>query len=322
MEFENLNYMSFLIIPILILLIMLLGTKKRVGILEKLQLSNRKQITVTKIILMFIGSILAFISLLSPQKLLENKEVEVKNLNIYALIDVSRSMMAEDVFPNRLEKSKSVLKSIISSLGGDKIGFIPFSDTAYIQMPLTDDYTITTNYINAIDSKLISGGGTELLQALTLAEKSFKKIGTKEKVVLILSDGGEQDKKSLNFAKEHNITVFSIGIGTTNGGIIPIYNGTQKIGFIKENNGSAVITKLNSAFLKELSDKTHGKYYEVNNLIDNSRNFNLDIKSLNPKDSSIEKIRVYEKYYQYPLFVALVLILIASLLKERVKYEE
>ena len=301
MEFGNLQNSIYLIFPLILLLIMILGMRKRKDILNILKLRNKRRISIIKILLLTLGSVLVVISLLSPQKEIEDEEIEVKGMNIYVLIDTSRSMLTEDVYPNRLEAGKRVLTNLIQSLKGDRVGFIPFSDSAYIQMPLTDDYNITQNYINAIDTTLISGGGTELYQALELAEKSFKEIGSENKTVIVISDGGDFDKKSLDFVKENRIDVYSIGVGTKEGNVIPEYLNGVKRGFIKDESGSAVISKLNSDFLQKISNENNGKYYEVNNLVDTSKNFVNDTMNLERKNQRNEKTKNYEKYFQYPL---------------------
>lgn len=322
MEFGNLQNSIYLIFPLILLLIMILGMRKRKDILNILKLRNKRRISIIKILLLTLGSVLVVISLLSPQKEIEDEEIEVKGMNIYVLIDTSRSMLTEDVYPNRLEAGKRVLTNLIQSLKGDRVGFIPFSDSAYIQMPLTDDYNITQNYINAIDTTLISGGGTELYQALELAKKSFKEIGSENKTVIVISDGGDFDKKSLDFVKENRIDVYSIGVGTKEGNVIPEYLNGVKRGFIKDESGSAVISKLNSDFLQKISNENNGKYYEVNNLVDTSKNFVNDTMNLERKNQRNEKTKNYEKYFQYPLALGILFILIGYLLKEVIKDEE
>ena len=322
MEFGSLNNLIYFIFPLFLLLIMIYGMKKRNKILKTLTLKSNKIISITKIFLMTMGAIFVVIALLSPQKQDKEQEITVKGMNIYALIDTSRSMLTEDVYPNRLEMAKKVLDNIVHSLKGDKIGFIPFSDSAYVQMPLTDDYDITKNYINALDSNLISGGGTQLYQALQLAEKSFEKIDSKNKTVIIISDGGDFDKQSLDYIKEHHINVFSVGIGTQNGSIIPEYINGNKVSFIKDKNGSAVISKLNSEFLKQIAQEGNGKYYEVNNLQDDTKNFAKDIATLDRNDQRNENITTYVRYFQFPLGIGILFILIGYLLREVIKDEK
>lgn len=322
MEFGSLNNLVFFIFPVLLLFIYIFGMKKRTRILKYLQLNDNSVRTILKGIFLVLGTIFVCFALLSPQKQIENEEIEVKGMNIYAIIDTSRSMMTEDVYPNRLEMAKKVLGNIIKSLKGDRIGFIPFSDSAYMQMPLTDDYSITKNYINALDTNLISGGGTQLYQALELAERSFKENGSKNKTVLILSDGGDFDQKSLDFIKKNHITVYAVGIGTNSGSIIPEYKNGKKIGFIKDQSGSAVVSNLNSKFLQQLTSESGGKYYEVNNLKDTTNSFSNDIAQLERNNNRIENVKNYKKYYQIPLFIAILLILLGYLLKGGIKDEK
>ena len=322
MEFGSLNNSIYFIFPLLLLLIMILGMRKRREILKALNLRNKRRISSLKIFLMTLGTIMVVIALLSPQKEIEDENIEVKGMNIYVLIDTSRSMLTEDVYPNRLEAGKRALSRLITSLKGDRIGFIPFSDSAYIQMPLTDDYTITENYINAIDTTLISGGGTQLYEALQLAEKSFREIASENKTVIVLSDGGDFDKKSLDFVKDNKIDVYAIGVGTMEGNIIPEYINGVKRGFIKDEKGSAVISRLNSEFLKQISKENNGNYYEVNNLVDTSKNFIDDTLNLERKNQRNEKSKNYERYFQYPLALGVILLLIGYLLKEVIKDEK
>jgi Ca-activated chloride channel family protein len=322
MEFGSLNNSIYFIFPLLLLLIMILGMRKRREILKALNLRNKRRISSLKIFLMTLGTIMVVIALLSPQKEIEDENIEVKGMNIYVLIDTSRSMLTEDVYPNRLEAGKRALSRLITSLKGDRIGFIPFSDSAYIQMPLTDDYTITENYINAIDTTLISGGGTQLYEALQLAEKSFREIASENKTVIVLSDGGDFDKKSLDFVKDNKIDVYAIGVGTMEGNIIPEYINGVKRGFIKDEKGSAVISRLNSEFLQQISKENNGNYYEVNNLVDTSKNFIEDTLNLERKNQRNEKSKNYERYFQYPLALGVILLLIGYLLKEVIKDEK
>ena len=322
MEFGSLNNLVFFIFPVLLLFIYIFGMKKRTRILKYLQLNDNSVRTILKGIFLVLGTIFVCFALLSPQKQIENEEIKVKGMNIYAIIDTSRSMMTEDIYPNRLEMAKKVLGNIIKSLKGDRIGFIPFSDSAYMQMPLTDDYSITKNYINALDTDLISGGGTQLYQALELAERSFKENGSKNKTVLILSDGGDFDQKSLDFIKKNHITVYAVGIGTNSGSIIPEYKNGKKIGFIKDQSGSAVVSNLNSKFLQQLTSESGGKYYEVNNLKDTTNSFSNDIAQLERNNNRIENVKNYKKFYQIPLFIAILLILLGYLLKGGIKDEK
>lgn len=319
MEFGNLENLIYFIFPILSLILLIIGYEKKKKGLKSLNISNNKKINFFKIFFITTGTILVCISLLSPQKLIEEKEVERKGNSIYILMDTSRSMLTKDIYPNRIERAKTIAKNIILNLKGDKVGIIPFSDSAYIQMPLTDDYKIAENFINVIDTNLLSGGGTNIFESLSIANKSFEETETENKIVLVISDGGDTDDKTLDFIKKNNLKVYSVGVGTEKGSVIP---DNKKSGFIKDEKGNIVVSSLNSKFLKEMSEISNGKYFEVNNLSDNTKEFIFDLETLDKSKIKDEKISVYEKYFQWFLGIGLLFILIGYFLKGGTKYEK
>ena len=319
MEFGNLENLIYFIFPVLSLILLIIGYEKKKKGLKFLNISNNKKIDFLKIFFINIGTILVCISLLSPQKLIEEKEVECKGNSIYILMDTSRSMLTKDIYPNRIERAKTIAKNIIFNLKGDKVGIIPFSDSAYIQMPLTDDYKIAENFINVIDTNLLSGGGTNIFEGLSIANKSFEETETENKIVLVISDGGDTDDKTLDFIKKNNLKVYSVGVGTEKGSVIP---DNKKSGFIKDEKGNIVVSSLNSKFLKEMSEISNGKYFEVNNLSDNTKEFIFDMETLDKSKIKDEKISIYEKYFQWFLGIGLLFILIGYFLKGGTKYEK
>ena len=319
MEFGNLENLIYFIFPILSFILLIMGYEKKKKGLKFLNISNNKKINFLKIFFITIGTILICISLLSPQKLIEEKEVERKGNSIYILMDTSRSMLTKDIYPNRIERAKTIAKNIILNLKGDKVGIIPFSDSAYIQMPLTDDYKIAENFINVIDTNLLSGGGTNIFEGLSIANKSFEETETENKIVLVISDGGDTDDKTLDFIKKNGLKVYSVGIGTEKGSVIP---DNKKSGFIKDEKGNIVVSSLNSKFLKEMSEISNGKYFEVNNLSDNTKEFIYDMETLDKSKIKDEKISIYKKYFQWFLGVGLLFILVGYFLKGGTKYEK
>ncbi|MGL4969804.1 MAG: vWA domain-containing protein [Fusobacteriaceae bacterium] len=319
MEFGNKEYILFFLVPCLMIFIALLGLRKKENILKLLDYSYLKRKDYLRIGLYFIGTLLLVTALLSPQIPGEKQEQEVKGGDIYILIDTSRSMMAEDVYPNRLERGKEALKNILSSLKGDRIGFIPFSDSAYIQMPLTDDYRMAENYLEAIDSQLISGGGTKLIEALKIAEKSFESSSALERTVLIVSDGGDEDRELTEYVKKTKLKIFAIGIGGDKLTPIPEYRGGKKGGFVLDSSGNPATTQLNGKFLKSIAG---GGYYEIDNLRDDSKNFLKDAENLKKEIIRKELGREYKKYFQIPLLIGFLMIFLGFFLKGGIKYEE
>lgn len=319
LEFGNLKYMWLIVFPIGILITVIYGFIKKNKILSSIKLFTNRKIEIIRVILYGIGGALLFIALLSPQKLIEDGKKSVNGIDVYVLFDTSNSMLAEDVYPNRLEQGKKSILGILNGLKGDMVGFIPFSGSAYVQMPLTDDYQMAENYLEAINSDMISGGSTDLLSALKIADNSFKESATKNKVVLLVSDGGEENQDIIKYLEESKIKVFSIGVGTEEGSVIPNLENGVKNGFIKDKNNEAVITKLNSKFMKLISEDN---YYEVNNLKNESNGF-LDEFSKLEKEKLKEKTQgIYKRYYQTPLLIGLLLIMLAYFYKGEIKNEK
>lgn len=316
MEYNNIGI--YLLIPLLILISIVIGLRRKTIIIDTLDIGSLKVGEYIKGILLLLGGVCIAVALLSPKRLDNEIEVEIDKLNIYILMDVSKSMLTKDIYPSRLEVGKRIVAEIIENLDGDRVGIIPFSSSAYIQMPLTDDYSISSNYIDVIDANLISGGGTSLSDAISLAGKSFDEIGANKRVVVVVSDGGDREEKALKLVKEEDIRVFGIGIGSRKGGVIPdTYNGKSR-GFVKDSSGKVVTTRLNDKFLKELARGSGGSYYESKN----SSNIYKDIAKIVGEDRSKEKIKEYRHYYQIPLVLGILLILMSLLIKGGIKDEE
>ena len=315
MEFGNTANLHYMIIPVLIIIFLILGMLKREKILKNIGWDRDWKLMFLKTLFITIGTILVFIAFLSPQKLKEEQQIKIEGSELYVLMDVSKSMLTEDTYPNRLETSKKELKNILQNLKGDRVGIIPFSDSAYVQMPLTDDYNLALNYIDAIDNRLISGGGTELLEGLKLANTSFEKSGIKDKNVIIFSDGGEDEDEIISYVKKNKIKTFIFGVGTPNGGVIPIDNG-----FVKDDNGNIVVSKLNDSFMKKLASESGGEYYHIDNLnTSEAKNLVNDLGKLKKKSEREEKIKIYDLYYQYPLAIGMFFIVLGYLIRKNKK---
>ncbi len=307
MEFFNIKYLYALLLLIPIYFLIKKAYLKRAFGLDKLGLKREKSIYSYLYILAFF---LVIISLLGPRILSEKEKVEIKGTDIYILVDVSKSMLAEDVLPNRITKGKEEIKNIIKGLNGDRIGFIPFAGDAYIQMPLTDDYDMANLYLDVIDTNLMSQGGTNFAKGIELAQKSFGTSSQGKNIILIISDGEDHSK---DFSKINKDTyVYAIGVGTTKGSILK--DGDQ---FIRDKDGKVVISKLEDKKLRELS-KT-GKYFESNNYINASEQFLRSINLLERRSSRQEEIRIYKELYQIPLFLGFLLFLICYFLEKRYK---
>ena len=206
------------------------------------------------------------IAFLGPAKKDIKKEVEAKGKDIMILLDLSRSMMTQDIAPSRLQKIKFVLKEITQKFYGDRVGLIIFSNRAYMQCPLTYDKQAMNLFIESLHTDLVPTAGTQFAPALEMGKKKLLEESDKPdkaaKITLLISDGEDHGSASLEAAedlKDAGIKLFTLGIGTEKGGPVP-----AKQGYKKNPEGEVVISKLNNEKLKELAKTAQGNYFEIN----------------------------------------------------------
>ena len=251
----NALYILFLVLAVIILV---LAYRKKEQILSVLKINAKIRFKITRIILYAAALALIVFSLMGPQIFKGYMEIKSVGLDIYVLIDTSKSMLVEDIGPDRISRAKNIIGEILNNLEGDRIGFIPFSSGAYVQMPLTDDYQMARMFLDVIDTDMISGGGTNIKAAINLANNSFEQASGSDKVIIILSDGEEHDSGSLEILKNiknDRLKVYTIGIGTEKGGLIPVYDskGEKRVDYKKDENGNYITSRLNSDILKKLA---------------------------------------------------------------------
>lgn len=321
LEFKYPFNAVYILVPIICLIIFILGYRKKEKILSQLKLNIPMKFKLIRILLASLGLGLIIFSLLGPMTLKGFTEVNRNGLDVYILLDTSKSMLVEDIKPNRISRAQKIIENIIDNLNGDRIGFIPYSSAAYIQMPLTDDYDLARMFLKVVDTDMIGGGGSNVGTAIKLSNESFDRTSSADKVVIVLSDGEEYDSDSLATLEkidDENIKVFTIGIGSQKGGLIPIYDamGEKIVEYKKDETGQFVTSKLNEQLLKNLASSGSGAYYqstiagdEINLLIKN-------ITELKRDTFKTEKIKDYKQLYQYFLGVGIVLVLLAYFFPE------
>jgi len=321
-EYKSIINSVFFLVPILVIFLVIFGARKKDDILTVLKLKYIYKYRIMKLIIGTLGLCLIAFSLLGPQKEIGVTEVQGKGLDIYVLMDTSKSMLVEDVSPSRLDRAKKVVEAIIGHLKGDRIGFIPYSSSAYIQMPLTDDYELAKMFLDVIDTDMIGGGGTDVGKAIDLANKSFDEMTDGDKVIIILSDGEEYDAHSDRALKEiqdQRLKVYTIGIGTTDGGLIPVYDdsGENRVDYMKDNSDELVMSKLDANMLKELASISNGTYYESS--IDGSEIQLLmnDLSQLEESAQKAKKVNQYQQLYQIFLGLGILTLLVALKFPER-----
>lgn len=320
-EFKNPTNLIYLIIPIACVVCVILGYRKKEKIIRLLKLDTEKRYKYTRFIALALGLCLVALSLLGPQTMEGFTEVNKKGLDIYVLIDTSNSMLVEDIQPNRMSRAKRIVEDLLNHLDGDRVGFIPFSSSAYIQMPLTDDYQLARMFLEVIDTDMIGGGGTDIGTAISLAADSFKRTASSDKVMIVLSDGEEHDSNSTAVLKEiqnQQIKIYTVGIGTQKGGLVPVYDasGKQIVEYKKDRTGQFVTSKLNAGTMKQLAD--NGGLYVESTVTGNEIESLMGKISLLKRDTlKTDKIKQYKQLYQYFLGAGMILLLLAFMLPER-----
>ncbi len=315
------NYI-YVLIPVCIVVILVLSVFKKKRIMDALHISIKPRFGIIRLALMTAGIFLMFAALLGPRQMDGFTEIETQGLDIYILIDTSNSMRVQDVQPgDRLGRAKKIAEYLIGNLKGDRVGIIPFSSAAYVQMPLTDDYNMALMFLDVIDTEMVGNGGTDFGPAVRLAYRSFDEARGSDKVVVILSDGEDRKGDSSDVLSEINdsrFRIYTIGIGTEEGGMIPIYSadGFTIYDYIRDVNDQEVISKLQPAELKRLAADSGGKYYESTVLGLEVDSLIGEISKLKRDSQSIKRVNNYRQLFQYFLGAGILLFLAAYLMPE------
>ncbi|NCS87116.1 MAG: VWA domain-containing protein [Ignavibacteria bacterium] len=256
--------------------------------------------------------VLLIVAIANPQVGSKIEEVKQVGIDVYILLDVSLSMQAEDIKPSRLEKAKHDISKLIQKLQGDRIGLIVFSGEAFVQFPLTTDYSAANLFLSAVDVNTVPQPGTAIIPAIQLAMKSFKKDEETKKAIVIITDGEnhEGDVKQISEdAASKGISIFSIGFGSATGAPIPIKNSAGiQVGYKKDRYGNVVLTKLDEITLKEIASVGGGNYYLASNNEDELNKVYNDLSKFEDTEYGATKITDYEDRFYYFLILAILLL--------------
>jgi Ca-activated chloride channel family protein len=263
------------------------------------------------------------IALSKPQAGTRLEPVTIKGSDIYVAIDLSQSMRAEDIKPNRLERAKIAALELITSLEGDRAGIIFFAGDAFVQCPLTGDYNALVSVINSLSFETAVSSGTSIAAPLELAMTSLKPEDDHYAVMLLLTDGentGPDPERAVRELTKRDIKVFSIGIATKSGAPIPIYNEDgQRTGYKKDQQGKVVISQLDDYLLKNIAERTGGEYFKTTDTFDEIRRFNSALDTLKKREYETKRYTVYEERFQIPLSLGILFLLIYASISVRVR---
>lgn len=321
-RFANSEYLYLLwVIPILAILFWF-TFKKQNTILEKFAGTKLKNVLFPlrsklkswlKFGITLFAIVLIIVALANPQVGTKIEEVKQIGIEVYILLDVSRSMGAEDIKPSRLEKAKFEIAKLIQKLQGDKIGLIVFAGQAYVQFPLTSDYAAANLFLNAVDFNSVPQPGTAIGPALDLALKSFRYEDDTKKAIVVITDGEDHEGNidaALDEANSKDVSIYTIGFGSSVGVPIPVYDdsGVQR-GYKKDNQGNIVLTKLDEVILKTISEKTNGKYYRGSNTQDELEAIYNDLANIQKSEYGTKRITEYEDRFYYFLIPAIFILI-------------
>ncbi len=321
-QFDNPNFLYLtLIIPFLMLINFLyMSWRKKIQdsysdseLLEIIS-PNRSNFKLNlKLILECLAILLLSIGLANPKIGTELNSINREGVDIVFAIDVSKSMLAEDVAPNRLLRSKRIISEIINSLNSDRVGIVAYAAQAIPQVPLTTDFASVKNFLQIIDTDMLSSQGTSIDSALNLAANFFDQNSETNRVLILLSDGEDHDdipESLINLIIENNINLISIGVGQDNGSTIPIKVNGRIDSYKKDSNGEVVITKRNSEILNKIANLSGGEYIDGNITEEALENVKVKLDKIDKSEFETSQFVEYKQQFQIFILLALLFIIV------------
>ena len=273
--------------------------------------------------LWFVALVMLLLALARPQWGNEVQVVEQQGIEVMVLLDVSKSMLAQDIKPDRLSRAKMEIADLMNRLGGDEIGLVLFSGASFIQFPLTSDYTTAQTFLDNARPEVISKPGTNIGDAIRTAISGFDYNRSSQKVIVIITDGEDHEAGSLEMAQvaaEQGIKLYTIGFGSPQGEPIPEYNSqAEVIGYKKDQQGEVVLSRLDEATLQQIAQVGGGKYYQATA---NGSELEALVSELNTLQqgelsSQIETWGI-ERFQSF-LAVALVVLIVIEFIPDRIR---
>lgn len=320
-RFENIdNLYALAIIPVLIVFFILaLMARKRAierfgdsSLMAQLMPKMSKYKHTLKFVLLMIGIAFLVVGWANPQWGTKKEKVKRKSVDVFVALDISQSMLAEDVPPNRMERAKRFAQDLVEGLKGDRVGLIIFAGNAYLQMPMTTDYAAAQLFLRTANPDMAPSQGTAISDAIDLALRSFEEDNKSHKALVIITDGENHDQDALDQAKaanEDGLLIFTIGVGTPQGAKIPINYSGQR-GYKIDKTGQEVVSKLNEQMLLDLANEGDGNYFNIaagENVV-NALQERID--KLEKREFETRAFEEYESYFQYFIAIALLFLII------------
>jgi Ca-activated chloride channel family protein len=269
----------------------------------------------TKFILYTLAVVFLVLAAARPQVGSKLREEHQKGIEMMLVVDVSNSMLAEDFEPNRLDRTKFAIDRVVESMKQDRIGVVAFAGEAQVQLPITSDYRMARAFARKLSPAMVRTQGTDLGAAIKLASMSFSSQSEGSRVMILITDGENHESDALEAAQaaaEKGIAIYTIGIGTPEGA--PIMIGGD---YLTDENGDMVVSKLDEKMLQEIASATGGAYVRATKQSIGLKEIVDRLKELDESDLATTRFEAFDEQYQYPLAVALLLLLIEWLILDR-----
>ncbi|TRX23848.1 VWA domain-containing protein [Flavobacterium franklandianum] len=329
MELDESKYLYLLfIVPIVVLLFLYNQYWKRkkqrefgdLDLVKKLSPEKSVFKPILKLVVLLLALVVLIFGLVNPKIGTKMETVKREGIDIVFAMDVSKSMLAEDVAPSRLEKSKQIVSQIINQLGSDRIGIVAYAGSAFPVLPITTDYSVAKMFLQSINTDIVSSQGTSLDEAIKLSATYFDEKSKTSKLLILISDGEDHSEGAESAAEEANklgMKIITIGVGTEKGSTIPLrVNGVVE-SFKRDNNNEVVITKLNKDGLNTIAKATKGGYVDGNNtkaVLDYVKNA---LDNIQKTEFESTQMADFQSQFQWFLGFAFVLLFLDVFLLER-----
>ena len=325
---ENIWLWAFIIIPMM--LIIYLWTyfwKKRIQkgfgssiVLKRLSPDLSFFKSTLKFVVLCLAISFLIIGLVNPKIGTKLETIKREGVDIVFAIDVSKSMLAEDVAPNRLEKSKQLVTQIINNVASDRVGIIAYAGKAFPQLPITTDYASAKMFLQSMNTDMLSSQGTAIDEAIQLSRNYYDDDEQTNRVLIIISDGEDHNDLSVEVAEtasEEGIKIYTIGVGSEKGGPIPLKRNGVVMSYKKDQNNETVITRLNQETLRTIANKANGDYINGNQTADVVKQIRDALNAMDKKEFEAKEFAEYKDQFQWFLGIGLFFLILDILFLER-----
>lgn len=325
---EKIWFWVLAIIPVIIVIFMALQLWKRhkqkqfadKALLQRLSPNRSLFKSVLKLVMLCLAFACLSVALVNPKIGTKLETVKREGVDIVFAVDVSKSMLAEDIAPNRLEKAKQLVTQIINNLASDRVGIIAYAGKAFPQLPITTDYASAKMFLQNMNTDMLSSQGTAINEAINLAKTYFDDEEQTNRVLIIISDGEDHSEMAAKVAEEaaeEGIRIFTIGVGDVKGGPIPLKHNGITLNYKKDSNGETVITRLNEETLKNIAQEADGVYIngrQTSVVVDEIRDL---LNGMDKTEFEAKQFADFKDQFQWFLALAIAFLFIDIFLLDR-----